>query len=263
MASSKDIKRFAFRLNRQLVKAEKAYQSKIYNELKRQQKEIIKNDGKFESKLDVILLDMYESLGINIFQTQIEALGTTFKKERFWMEGWRKWIKEFVSKDIKRTIVNMDDWTTERYNEIKKQIQQTITESGLSIPNSEFEKRLFEKTGNGIFSKSRARTIARTESAKVANESKRQSAETWESETGVELYKEWIHRGAKDPRTGHERLDGVMIPKDEQFQVISESGQVEYIDYPLAPEVSPENSINCGCQVVYVSKNYAERMKNR
>ena len=263
MASSKDIKRFAFRLNRQLVKAEKAYQSKIYNELKRQQKEIIKNDGKFESKLDLILVEMYVELGLKVFEQQIEALGTTFKKERFWLESWRDWIKEFVTKDIKRTIVNMDDWTTERYNEIKKQIQQTITESGLSIPNSEFEKRLFEKTGNGIFSKSRARTIARTESAKVANESKRQSAETWESETGVELYKEWIHRGAKDPRTGHEALDGVMIPKDEKFQVISESGQVEYIDYPLAPEVSAENSINCGCQVVYVSKNYAERMKNR
>ena len=258
MASKREIKRFAFKLDRKLIKYEKVMQNELYSELLRQQKIAVSSDAKIKSKTSEIILKAYETIGVEIAEQQYKALGSIFKKDRFFLEGWKTWIDDFAKDRIAQDVKNMDNWTNERLTEIKGQIKESIRESGLSIPRSEVERLIHEKSGKGIFSKSRARTIARTETAMAANNSKVMSADLWQKETGLKQSKMWVHRGAKDPRDSHVSLDGVIIPADEKFQIIGGASGFEEADYPHAQGLSAENVVNCSCQVVYVSQDYAD-----
>lgn len=67
----------------------------------------------------------------------------------------------------------------------------------------------------------------------------------------------WIHRGAKHPRDWHVAMDnGKAIPKIQPFKVSKPStGGTE--DMARPHDGSPENTINCGCEVIYISERYA------
>ena len=257
MASKREIKRFAFKLDRKLIKYEKVMQSQLLKELKRQENEIIANDGKFENKMLPILLKAYETIGLEIAEEQFKALGTTFKKDRFFLEAWQKWIDDVLTFRLIRKIDDISEYTALRY----KEIMEVIQDVGLSIPRSEIERRLHKELGKGVFSKSRARMIARTETASLANESKNRSAETWKEETGLKQYKMWIHRGASDPREPHVALDGIIVEDKEDFQIVNDDGSVEYAKYPHDPNLSAQNVINCSCQVMYVGEDYANSLR--
>ena len=264
MASKRQLKRFIFKLDRKLVREQKKLASVLYKELQRQMKEIIANDGKFESRTHDILLDAYLNIGVEFANKQFDALtsGDYTKEGTFFLEYWKEWIKNFVTFRIAEKVKNMDAWSVERYVKALTQITQVIEENAMSVPNTYIAEQLEKKLGAGVFSRSRAMTIARTETASIANEAKAKSAESWAGENDQKQYKMWVHRNSKDARDNHVFLDGVIIETKEEFQVVAENGTVDYMQYPHDPNASAENVINCNCQVVYMSEDYVNQLNN-
>lgn len=264
MASKRQLKRFIFKLDRKLVREQKKLASVLYKELQRQMAEIIANDGKFESRMHDILLDAYLNIGVEFASKQFDALttGDYSKAGTFFLEYWKSWIKDFVVFRIAEKVVNMDAWTTKRYGEVLQQIKQVIEENAMSVPNTYIAEQLEIKLGAGVFSRSRAMTIARTETASIANEAKAKSAESWAGQNGQKQYKMWVHRNSKDARDNHVYLDGLIIETNETFQVVAENGTVDNMQYPHDPNASAENVINCNCQVVYMSEDYVNQLNN-
>lgn len=262
MASKRQLKRFIFKLERKLVREQKKLSSKLYKELQRQMKEIIANDGIFESRIHDILMDAYLTIGVEFASKQFDALttGDYTKTDRFFLEYWKEWIENFVTIRVAEKVKQMDGWTSKRYREVL----DVITESGtLSIPNEVIAEQLRDKLGTGVFSRSRAMTIARTETASIANEAKAKSAETWAGENGQKQFKMWVHRNSKDPRENHEYLDGMILPVEEYFQVVAQDGEPEDMLYPHDPNNgSAKNKVNCNCQVVYMSEDYVNQLNN-
>lgn len=261
MASKRQLKRFIFKLERKLVREQKKLSSKLYKELQRQMKEIIANDGQFESRTHDILMDAYLTIGVEFASKQFDALttGDYTKADRFFLEYWKEWIENFVTIRVNEKVKQMDGWTSKRY----KEVLDVITESGtLSIPNEVIAEQLRERLGTGVFSRNRAITIARTETSAIANEAKAKSAESWAGQNGQKQYKMWVHRNSKDPRENHVYLDGMIIETNEKFQVVAENGTIDYMMYPHDPNGSAENVINCNCQVVYMSEDYVNQLNN-
>lgn len=266
MASKRQLKRFIFKLERKLVREQKKLSSKLYKELQRQMKEIIANDGIFESRTHDILMDAYLTIGVEFASKQFDALttGDYSKANRFFLEYWKEWIKNFVTIRVAEKVKNMDSWSSQRYTEIKQQVRNAITESGtLSIPHEVIADAIEKKLGSSVFSRNRAMTIARTETASIANEAKAKSAETWADENGQKQFKMWVHRNSKNPRENHEYLDGMILPVEEYFQVFAQDGEPEDMLYPHDPNNgSAKNKVNCNCQVVYMSEDYVNQLNS-
>lgn len=262
MASKRQLKRFIFKLERKLVRAEKALSAKLYKEFQRQLKEIVRGDGEFQSNTLEILMDTYLEVGVDFAEKQFNALvsGNYSKANDFFLEYWKEWIENFVSLRLAEKVKNMDAWTSERYTDIKAQIKRVVAESGISVSEDYVASELTKKLGSGVLSKSRAKTIARTEVAGIANEAKAKSAESWKTETGIKQFKMWVHRASSDPRENHAYLDGLIIPVEEKFQVVAENGLVDYMDFPHDPTASAANVVNCNCQVIYISEDYVNQL---
>ena len=265
MASKRELKRFIFKLERKLVRERKKLSSKLAKELKRQLNEIIKNDGTFESRTYDILMNAYLEIGMEFADKQFNALttGDFSKADRFFLDYWKGWIEQFISIRVAEKVKNMDDWSTKRYFEVKQQIKEVIAESPLSIEPSYITEQLHEKLGRGVFSNSRAMTIARTETSAIANLAKAKSAESWadqSEQSGQRQFKMWVHRPSKSPRDNHVFLDGMIIETNESFQVVAENGTTDYMRYPHDENASAENVINCNCQVVYMSEDYMNQL---
>lgn len=262
MASKRQLARFIFKLDRKLVKEQKSLATKLYKEMQRQLKEMVANNGEFESNTFDILMDAYLTIGLEFASKQFNALttGDYTKSTDFFMSYWKQWIERFVSIRVAEKVKNMDAWTSERYTDIKAQIKRTIAESAISVPDEYIATQLEKKLGSGVLSKGRAMTIARTETAAIANEAKMKSAESWKNENNQKQFKMWVHRTSKNDRDYHVQLDGMILPVEEKFQVYAENGMVDYMDYPHDPSASAANSINCNCQVVYMSEDYVNQL---
>ena len=179
----------------------------------------------------------------------MKASGTT----GFFIEMWSRFINEYILTHIASKVVNIDATT-------KEMIRRGIADG--TVMGLEFE-RISEMIRSDIINSKRAMTIARTEVGEAVNIAKKKSSDDWQNETGQELVKIWIHRGAKDPRDWHLSMDdGRQIPKNSKFIVTNpDTGKSEEMDYPHDPTASAENVINCGCQVMYVRAGYAGRTR--
>jgi len=98
------------------------------------------------------------------------------------------------------------------------------------------------------FSAARAALIARTETHAAAQYAARQTSVSLASEVGVTLKKEWIPVNDERTRPDHmAMMNSPAIGVDEDFIVGGER-----MDRPADPTASPEQTINCRCQVVFV-----------
>ncbi len=230
---------------------ERKYRAKIYKELQRQRDELIET-GTFTSRYEDIFRELYGADGLIIGTRQHELLTASNRQKSvsdFFSTAWRVWMEIFVQTRMAQKIVAIDTTTREAVQEVLR--------NNVGVPFSQITDQL------KMFDRKRAMRIARTEVAQMANESQRQAAAAWKEEVGeLTMYKMWMHRGAKDPRAHHVALDGVVIPENEQFQIIDEYG-VEYADYPHAENLSARNVVNCSCTVTYVSEAYYNaRLRN-
>jgi hypothetical protein len=166
----------------------------------------------------------------------------------FFLNTWREWIKDWVLQNLGTLITGVNDNTLEQI--------QGILGDGLEQGLNPFqlERLLLQQIPNIA----RARAIARTESTRAYNEGKKRSADDWAKQTGTQLWKLWIHGGAKEPRFQHIQAQDKPIRADQPF-VFTTKGIEVFMDKPGDIKGGAAQTINCSCVVVYVSEAYARR----
>lgn len=107
-------------------------------------------------------------------------------------------------------------------------------------------RKLKERFGKDIGNTMR---IARTESARVLEDSKYQAFEDLANNESVQVFKVWHTMGDEAVRDTHDAMEGVKVAYDEDF--ILPSGAK--CQYPKGTGVAAED-INCRCYVEYVTE---------
>ena len=246
----------AARDDRKTLAFEKKYAKRIRQALLKQVDSYFDSGGLSNHMYEVIS-DLYREMLTywmplewkRLTNDEVSMKGTT----GFFLERWAGFINEYILTHIASKVVSIDATT-------KEMIRRGIADG--TVRGLEFEK-ISDMIRSDIINSRRAMTIARTEVGEAVNIAKKRSSDDWQSETGQELSKIWIHRGAKNPRDWHLAMDdGKQIPKNSKFIVTNpETGKSEEMDYPHDPTASAENVINCGCQVMYVRTGYKGRTR--
>lgn len=252
------LRRYARREDRILKAYERKYAKAILTVLNSQLESAIANNGIFlDVNMNTLLSDLYKEVGVNIANSQFDAL-TSFNKKasNFFLNTWMDFMTNYILSSMAGRVTGINDTT-------RKKIQETISIAfNLGFDTEKTAEFLRERIGK--FNVYRSIMIARTEIAEAANIAKDRSSEDWERETGETLYKVWIHRYARDPRHWHVDLDNnKAIPKADKFVVTNPTGNTVHMDRPHDPAGGAENSINCSCCIVYVSESYARRLNSQ
>ena len=213
---------------------------------------------KLQAKENVPLLPMQEAY-IKFYQTVFVDAATKefnrirqdnrekkFLPDNFFMSTWFEFIKIWVIQNLGQLIFDVTATTQNKVNEI---VSQGI-EQGLNP--MQIEERLLEQ----IPDIKRARAIARTESTRAYNEGKMRAAIDWANETGTQLWKIWVHGGAKEPRIQHIQAQNKPKRFDQPFVFITDGTEV-LMDKPGDINGGAAQTVNCSCVVVYVSESYA------
>lgn len=172
-----------------------------------------------------------------------------FVPDDFFLNTWREWIKDWTLQNLGTLITAVNDNTREKI--------QAVLGEGVEQGLNPFQiERLLLETIPDI---KRARAIARTESTRAFNEGKKKSAEDWANQTGTNLWKLWIHGGAREPRFQHIQAQNKPIPANSFFEFTSPKIGVVQMDKPGDIKGGAAQTVNCSCVVVYISEAYARR----
>lgn len=244
-----NFKRLVARNNRLILAYEKKYAKQIGRALQKQLRDYLKT-GILSDEITPVLTDMYMSVGERFYLNQYKLLSDISQKNLF-IDAFKIWWSDYVKKVLAEKVTRINETT----------LTKLQTALGDLIPQSlEFEEMASRLMNDFDFSIQRARTISRTEVGNSMNEAKFRAKDDIKEELGEEIWKIWIHRGSKNPRDWHIRLDdGKAIHEDDVWRVeVPSSGMTEAMDRPHDPEASAENVINCGCEVMYISYSYAK-----
>jgi hypothetical protein len=172
-----------------------------------------------------------------------------FVPDDFFLATWKEWIKEWVLTNLGTLIFDVTETTRAKVQII---LAQAITDGLNPFQIEELLLALIPDI-------KRARAIARTESTRAYNVGKKKSAEEWANQTGVNLWKIWIHGGAKEPRFQHIQAQNKPIPANAFFQFTNKNTEQVFMDKPGDINGTAEQTVNCSCVVVYISESYARR----
>ena len=81
---------------------------------------------------------------------------------------------------------------------------------------------------------------------------KERSAEDWSLQTSEQLFKMWIHGGAKEPRPSHIQANETIVRKGDIFPID------EGLRMPGDPQAPGSSTINCSCTVVFMSGRFVK-----
>jgi hypothetical protein len=180
----------------------------------------------------------------NQIRVQNPVQEKAFVPDGFFLNTWKEWIRVWVLDNLGWLIADVNANTL---NQIQK-----VLASGLETGLQTFE--IAEELQTIIPSKARALAIAKTEGTRANNMGKERSADDWESQTGVSLWKKWIHGSAKEPRTEHIYWDSQPpIPKGNLFPL--GGGMTK----PGDPNGGAAQTINCRCTIVFMQESYVRR----
>jgi len=171
-----------------------------------------------------------------------------FLPDNFFLSTWLEFIKNWVIVNLGQLIFDVTNTSQNQVNEI---VAQGIADG---LNPRQIEELLVEQ----IPDIKRARAIARTEATRAYNEGKKRSAQDWANQTGTQLWKIWIHGGAKEPRIQHIQAQNKPVRFDQPFVFFTNGVQV-LMDKPGDLNGGAAQTINCSCVVVYVSESYARR----
>jgi len=171
-----------------------------------------------------------------------------FLPDNFFLSTWLEFIKNWVIVNLGQLIFDVTNTSQNQVNEI---VAQGIKDG---LTPRQIEELLVEQ----IPDIKRARAIARTEATRAYNEGKKRSAQDWANQTGTQLWKIWIHGGAKEPRIQHIQAQNKPVRFDQPFVFFTNGVQV-LMDKPGDLNGGAAQTINCSCVVVYVSESYARR----
>jgi HK97 family phage portal protein len=154
----------------------------------------------------------------------------------------------FGNRDYARQLWNSS--LEEITNSTGRAIMQTV-ERGLNqgLSTREIANNLLTSDQSGIFSLSRANTIARTESTRVVNEATTESYRQLQA-NGIQVKKQWLSSRDAKVRDSHVALDGQIVGANEEFQLPSQYGGYS-ASSPASFPVVGEN-VNCRCTIIPV-----------
>lgn len=104
------------------------------------------------------------------------------------------------------------------------------------------KKRFGKDIGNTV-------RIARTEGARVLEDSKYQAFEDIAENESVQVFKVWHTMGDEAVRDTHQAMEGIKVPYDDEFTLPSGATCL----YPKSTGIAAED-INCRCYVEYVTE---------
>ena len=244
-----NFKRLVARNNRLILAYEKKYAKEIGRALQKQLKGYLEA-GVLNDEITPILYDMYMSVGERFYLNQYKLLSDISQKNLF-IDVFKIWWINYVGSVLAEKVTRINETTLSK-------LQEAL---GDLIPQSlEFEEMANRLMKDFDFSMKRAMMISRTEVGNAMNEAKFMAKDNIKNELKEEIWKIWIHRGAKNPRDWHVRLDnGKAIHEDDVWRVeVPGTGFTEPMSRPHDPNASAENVINCGCEVMYISYSYAK-----
>jgi hypothetical protein len=244
-----NFKRLIARNNRLILAYEKKYAKEIWRAFQKQLKGYLET-GILSNEITPILTDMYMKVGERFYLDQYKLLSDISQKNLF-LDAFKIWWMNYVNTVLAEKVTRINETTLSK-------LQSSL---GDLIPQSlEFEEMADRLMKDFDFSLKRAMTISRTEVGNAMNEAKFRAKDNIKEELGEEIWKIWIHRGAKNPRDWHVKLDnGKAIHEDDVWRVeVPSTGGTEPMSRPHDPTASAENVINCGCEVMYISYSYAK-----
>lgn len=153
---------------------------------------------------------------------------------------FNRWVEEFglaKSRELNQTTKK----------KLLKALRDSLAEDIEEGAGLEVMKRNLIAAAGGVFeelSTIRAKMIARTETGASVNVG--QTA-TYKA-VGIEK-KEWIATLDQRTRESHLQMDGVKADIDMTFEVGRADGGIDNMQYPLDPNGSAENVVNCRCTV--------------
>lgn len=244
-----NFKRLVARNNRLILAYEKKYAKQIGVALQKQLRDYIKT-GILSDEITPILTEMYMSVGERFYLDQYKLLSDISQKNLF-IDAFKIWWTNYVGGVLAEKVTRINETTLTK-------LQSAL--GGLIPQSLEFEEMASKLMKDFDFSLKRAMMISRTEVGNAMNEAKHKGKDDIKEELGEEIWKIWIHRGSKNPRDWHLKLDdGKAIHEDSFWSVETPStGFTEPMDRPHDSSASAENVINCGCEVMYISYSYAK-----
>lgn len=95
-----------------------------------------------------------------------------------------------------------------------------------------------------VFSRGRASSIAKNEVLTALSIAQQESYGQSPAVTG----KMWVHtdRQEGNPRANHQKMDGLEVPVDEEFEI---EDSAETCMFPREPKLSPAERMNCNCVI--------------
>ncbi|HZK23390.1 MAG TPA: hypothetical protein VFC62_04730, partial [Atopostipes sp.] len=191
-----NFKRLVARNNRLILAYEKKYAKQIGRALQKQLRDYLKT-GILSDEITPVLTDMYMSVGERFYLNQYKLLSDISQKNLF-IDAFKIWWTNYVNGVLAEKVTRINDTTL-------KKLQTSL--GGLIPQSLEFEEMADRLRKDFDFSIQRAMTISRTEVGNAMNEAKFKGKDDIKDELGEEIWKIWIHRGAKNPRDWHVRLD--------------------------------------------------------
>ncbi len=207
------------------------------------------NDSKFqgvkqdhEKRLVVILTELsrvtnqtFRSIGIISIKSVFDTQDTAIESQ----------ILGVLAANVLTTSAEIADTTIASASAViiqQMQISQYIAPDKY-IPSI---SRMIAKKIGGNGAKSRAMTIARTETHKAANVSQFTRAEMAATDSGLDVRIEWISTNDSRVRDSHRSTNGKIIAMGDSFNVNGTK-----MKYPSDPSGGAANVINCRCVLGY------------
>lgn len=193
-----------------------------------------KNNKKaIENTLKDVIETAYKTVNSTVAKYNIEAVSRVIDSNRIiekqvaghiWTDRIKKYGNDFVYDVhgiIHEGIDNGDTFTSMARN---------------------LKKRFGKDIGNTV-------RIARTEGARVLEDSKYQAFEDIAENESVQVFKVWHTMGDEAVRDTHQAMEGIKVPYDDEFTLPSGATCL----YPKSTGIAAED-INCRCYVEYVTE---------
>ena len=151
-----------------------------------------------------------------------------------------------LAANVLTTSAEIADTTIASASAVIIQQMMLSNTSGQYITSNTIAKAIANKIG-GNNAKSRAMTIARTETHKAANVSQFTRAEMAATDSGLDVQIEWISTNDGRVRDSHRNVNGgKTIAMGESFNINGTK-----MKYPSDPSGGAANVINCRCVLGY------------
>lgn len=193
-----------------------------------------KNNKKaIENTLKDVIDTSYKTVNSSVTKYNIEAVSRVIDSNKI--------IQKQVAGHIWTDRINKygNDFVYDVHGIIHEGINNGDTFTSMA---RNLKKRFGKDIGNTV-------RIARTEGARVLEDSKYQAFEDIAENESVQVFKVWHTMGDEAVRDTHQAMEGIKVPYDDEFTLPSGATCL----YPKSTGIAAED-INCRCYVEYVTE---------